>query len=505
MGHYDSRGNYSPTPGPCIPLPPRNPERRATPPPPYDGDFYSHARRTTEYEVPPSTCHIGLKFIWDNGEGLGCDLPCVLMPANGAPIRTRLDEYSRFVGSIPDGSYQAQMLADFDAEEPVLRHRAEVQAALEAILDTERAEAAALQAIQDQRGFVANAFYTHLAIGKGALYGAWGLVKSFKEYGDLINPFVTFSNVVAAAWNADASNGGSWMASFRDNFSQEQHRELVEALGFDPSKISREQLADIYETACFVMADGPSRDLLARFAVDYVKAQNREEIAEFSGAVVFEIALIALLVMYTGGAGAAAKGAASVRNLALTQRLGSGVKRLGQSLRNARIKKAGRVEGKGAGAQIVEIERPKELPKAALVATVLRDWSHLTLSQRHFVNKVTTAKAAGNTMYTVPREVVLKDLKEIHLHGESIRTGDKFKTSSGRIYGLHEHSIHPVGGPGTVNLTSQQYKVLIEGKRKGRAGAENYMGFVVRSGGMTSEEAAVVSKLLDVSGGGGGK
>jgi len=145
-------------------------------------------------------------------------------------------------------------------------------------------------------------------------------------------------------------------------------------------------LAESYETACFVMEDGPSRDLLARFAVDYVKAQNREEIAEFSGAVVFEIVLIGLLVMHSGGAGLAAKGAASVRNLALTQRLGTGLKRLGQGLKNARIKKAGRAEGKGAGAQVVELERPKALkPKvgvAPISAGVLRGASRAIIDKR---------------------------------------------------------------------------------------------------------------------------
>jgi len=502
VGHYDSRGNYSPTPGPCIPLPPRNSERRAPPPAPYNGDFYSQAKRTIEHEAPTDTCHVGLKFIWDNGEGLGCDLPCVLTPANGDPIRTRLDEYSRFVGSIPDGPYQAQMLADFDTEEPVLRSRAEVQAALEAILVAERAEAAALQAVQDERSSVSNAFYTHLAIGKGALYGAWGLVKSLKEYGDLLNPFITFANVVVAAWNADASNGGSWIASFRDNFSQEQHRELVEALGFDPSKITREQLAESYETACFVMADGPSRDLLARFAVDYVKAQNREEIAEFSGAVVFEIVLIALLVMYTGGAGVVAKGTAPVRNLALTQRLGTGLKRLGQGLKNARVKEAGRAEGKGAGAQVVEIERPKEVSNAALVATVLKDWSHLTLSDRHFLYKVRRAKAAGNTMFTVPRGVILKDLKEIHLYGEKIRKGEKFETSSGRVYGLHEKSVHPISGPGTLNIDSQQYGLLVQAKRNGRDNVNLTLRIILEKGEISPDKAAEVVRLLDLIDGG---
>jgi len=357
VGHYDSRGNYSPTPGPCIPLPPRNPERHAPPPVPYNGDFYSQPKRTIERETPTSTCHIGLKFIWDNGEGLGCDLPCVLTPASGEPIRTRLDEYSRFVGSIPDGPYQAQMLGDVDTEERVVRSRAEVQAALEAILDAERAEAAALQAVQDERGFVANAFYTYLAIGKGALYAAWGLVKSLKEYGDLINPVTYFSNVIVAAWNANASDGTGWITSFQNSFSAEQHRELIEAFGFDPSKINREQVAEAYELACFIAEDGPSKEMLARFVADYALAQNYEEVAEFGGGAVFEIVFAALLVLFTGGVGVVA----SARLLPLVQRLGQRLRGLGQSLRNARIKKAGRADGKGAGAQIVEVERPKQI------------------------------------------------------------------------------------------------------------------------------------------------
>jgi hypothetical protein len=338
-------------------LPSRNTERRAPPPESYNGDFYSQAKRTIERQIPTSTCHIGLKFIWDNGEGLGCDLPCVLIPAGGEPIRTRLDEYSRFVGSIPDGAYQAQMLAEVDTEGMVIRSRAEVQAALEAILEAERAEAAALAAIQDERSFAANAFYTHLAIGKGALYGAWGLVKSVKEYGDLINPVTYFSNVVVAAWNADTSDGERWIASFRNNFSVERHRELIEALGFDPSKISREQVAETYELACFIAEDGPSKEMLARFVADYALAQNHEEIAQFGGGVVFEILFAALLVLFTGGVGVAT----SARLLPLVQRLGQRLRGLGQGLRNARIKKAGRADGKGPGAQIVEVERPKQI------------------------------------------------------------------------------------------------------------------------------------------------
>ncbi|WP_248764452.1 colicin D domain-containing protein [Pseudomonas sp. MWU12-2319] len=117
--------------------------------------------------------------------------------------------------------------------------------------------------------------------------------------------------------------------------------------------------------------------------------------------MVFEIVLIALLVMYTGGAGLAAKGAVSVRNLALTQRLGNGLKRLGQGLKNARIKKAGRAEGMGAGARIVELERPRQVQpgrvdKKLPVASIVFSQRQLDRKFKHAVDfgVVTTKKNA---------------------------------------------------------------------------------------------------------------
>jgi hypothetical protein len=47
----------------------------------------------------------------------------------------------------------------------------------------------------------------------------------------------------------------------------------------------------------------------------YAKAQNVEEVAEFSGGALFEIVLAALLIVFTGGVGLAARGAASVSYL----------------------------------------------------------------------------------------------------------------------------------------------------------------------------------------------
>jgi hypothetical protein len=130
--------------------------------------------------------------------------------------------------------------------------RAELQTVLDEILAAERAEAARLQFIQDQRSAFSNYMHRRLAVGKGFFLGAWGLLKTAKEFSDLVNPFTAFSNALRSAWQARASEGETWLAAYNRQFSAEQHRKLVEALGFDPSSITREQLAEAYELACFI-------------------------------------------------------------------------------------------------------------------------------------------------------------------------------------------------------------------------------------------------------------
>ncbi|MDH0097990.1 hypothetical protein L1F06_016705 [Ectopseudomonas hydrolytica] len=116
-----------------------------------------------------------------------------------------------------------------------------------------------MQAIQDQRSALSNYLHRQLAVGNGFLLGAWGLLRTAKEFSDLVNPFTTFSNALRSAWQARASEGETWLAAYNRQFSAEQHRELVEALGFDPSSITREQLAETYELACFTTKTAPAR------------------------------------------------------------------------------------------------------------------------------------------------------------------------------------------------------------------------------------------------------
>lgn len=342
-------------------------ERPAPKPEPYNGEFHRQAPRPLEgVSVQRSNCLVGLRFVWDNGECLGANLPYSLMPASGNALRGSLDTRGSLTQTIPSGEYEAQLLLDTNVDADVSSARTELQGVLDEILAAERAEAARLQAIQDQRSAASNYLHRKLAMGKGFFLGAWGLLKTAKEYSDLVNPFTVFSNTLRSAWKAQVSNGESWLLTFSRQFNAEQHRELVEALGFDPSSITREQLAEAYELACFIYEDGPSKAMLGRFAVDYAKAQNAEEIAEFSGGALFEIVLAALLIAFTGGIGLAARGAASVSYTSKLARLGKALKRLSAALKRARIRRGGRAKGSGTGARTVEIERPRAVEPARI-------------------------------------------------------------------------------------------------------------------------------------------
>lgn len=156
--------------------------------------------------------------------------------------------------------------------------------------------------------------------------------------------------------------GKGWLEAFNEQFTAIQHQELAEALGFDPSAISREQLARAYEVTNFIFEDEQSRSMLARFAGQYVKVQNRESILYFTGAMAFEIVFAALLVVLTGGAGLAARGGAAAARLSpLLLKLGETLARLGVGLKKAKIHRSGRATPAGSGAQTVELPRPKSV------------------------------------------------------------------------------------------------------------------------------------------------
>lgn len=109
-----------------------------------------------------------------------------------------------------------------------------------------------------------------------------------------------------------------------------------------------------------------------------------------------------------------------------------------------------------------------------------RDLSGHGFSKRHFLNSMGIAKKTGNSMFYGSREQAMADLAEIH-EGRAMRDGEHYITSSGRRWGVHDNSIHPVSGPNIINIESPEYNLLKQAKKKGVQGVLNQLEMMQRN------------------------
>lgn len=411
----DNSRNWTPS-GVCSPT---QPNRYAAHMPPSQRQFDCvEEQRPRE---PEKNQHIGLTFEWDNGERLDPNMSCHLTIGGKTTIHRLVDGKTLFCPA-PAGEYVAQLLKDVDTKKNLDEARQQLTKALAEIIVHEKKEAAALKKIQDERNFVSNYAHLYYKQARGFALTGWRFSKNLKEWNDLINPFNQLSNALIAAWNAESTDGASWTKSLIQNYSKKQKDELIEALGFDPKQIDIEQLAEAYEHACFIYSDSPSKILIAKFLLEYVMAQNPEEVAEFSGAVLFEVVLGAILVYLTGGVGLVfwAAQAVTANLLVLLQKVGEILMKIASLIKSTTIKSASFVKGvAGKAAKTVRIPRPKEIvpdeiptPKshetggAARAAQYAKNWPEADLDNaiRKFSgpHPVTSTTEKGKKIYKNP-------------------------------------------------------------------------------------------------------
>lgn len=310
---------------------------------------------------PENTKEVGYFCEWDNGEQLSHIVHCHITIGGQTTTHRLMDGKSLFQPA-PPGEYEAQLLQDVNTEEKLNEARQQLQKALDAIIEHEKKEAAALKKIQDGQHAAIRATYHLLAMARGFGNSGVEFVKSTKELSDLVNPMTPLKNALASAWSAKRNDGTSWTQSFLQNYSNEQKRELAEVLGFHPDDISREQIAEAYNTACFIYDDIDSRKILKQFAVTYIEVQNIQEKMEFTGSILFEIVLNILLAALTGGVGNAARIAVSAPLLKLLNPLKDALENLSKWIVNHTVKSGSYVKGMtGAEAVPVTLRRPREI------------------------------------------------------------------------------------------------------------------------------------------------
>lgn len=82
--------------------------------------------------------------------------------------------------------------------------------------------------------------------------------------------------------------------------------------------------------------------------------------------------------------------------------------------------------------------------------------------------------------------------------GTAIKNGEFFTTSSGRVWGIHNNSVHPVSGAGVVNVSSQEYKVLAQAKKQGKDSAMNTLNHLEKNKILTSEQVERTKSILNL-------
>ncbi len=182
--------------------------------------------------------------------------------------------------------------------------RVQIENALRQIVEGERREAAMHQRQMDKESTVMKGLIYTGAFMTGIGSSAWGLAVQVKELSDVINPFVKMQHHAKAlrdAWESD-----NFADTYAETYLSGEKRELVEAIGFDPSQITQKQIDEAIAMTDLVLNDETLRDILYRFVKDYAEAQHSIEVTEVAGSGAFELILTIIVAAVTGGAGVVA-------------------------------------------------------------------------------------------------------------------------------------------------------------------------------------------------------
>lgn len=217
--------------------------------------------------------------------------------------------------------------------------RVRIRQALAAIVAQERAEAARHTQMLARESRVNRALIYTGAFFNGLWNAGVDLAKWAKEVNDVINPTQRLLRSVHASHRAlqrSRESGENVLAAYADEHLKGEKRELVQALGFDPTSITAEQLDQAMEVADLIWDDPALRADIARFAKDYVSAQHAIELTELSGSAAFEVLFTLVLAAVTAGAGLAVGAASQARHLAKFRKVGKLLMEFAEQAKKAR-------------------------------------------------------------------------------------------------------------------------------------------------------------------------
>ncbi len=290
-------------------------------------------------------------------------------PAKGFPYQAILADGSEKKGTldangkaslqgVPKGSVQVTVGETVVASE-VVQLRQEMTQIFQAMVAKEKADAKSLADNRSDHNILQDAMEMDFSIKKGIWKGAVGLLTWINDVKDVVHPVDILHRKLLVAWKSYSSDSEEWAATYKKNIEIADHKELVEALGFDPDKVTAEVIAEAYEITGYLFDDEASRTLIKQFAKDFAQAQDRTEWAEFAGGAIFEIVLGAVIVALTGGLGVAAVAAKSSRHVGKLTELGKVLKKLADKLKAVKLRKV--KTGHTGDTVKVKLDKPSEV------------------------------------------------------------------------------------------------------------------------------------------------
>ena len=238
------------------------------------------------------------------------------------------------ISAIQKKMFLVELLADSNEimlEDKRPEIRSQIQGSLNKIVAEEKAQTRRIELEHQQRSDLGKGAAYAKALGAGLGDGLKSAFCWLKEIGDVVSLQQNIFRVLLASHMAQTSQAHRSLSAdkivdqyqiYYSTLKSLNYRELVEAMGFDPSKITAEKLASAYEITRIVMEDKELRHPLQRFSKDYITAQHPLEVTRFSGSIVFELVLTVILIALTAGAGVVASAGIKTRLLVSLKKLG---------------------------------------------------------------------------------------------------------------------------------------------------------------------------------------
>jgi hypothetical protein len=215
----------------------------------------------------------------------------------------------------------------------VLVVRSDIRNVLQQIVQQERIESRQIEKSYKTKSALEKTG-AHIQHFRKGLHDATGAFLTWlKDINDVVSINQRMLRILMAAQAASHVETENRYELFQKLLNQAEKKELVEALGFDPSLITVEKITEVYSLAKLIHDDHATQLIIAHFVENYIKAQHSLEWSEFSGGASFEIILTALLVVVTGGIGVIASLGAQVKKLSQLKKLGALLSELAELLK----------------------------------------------------------------------------------------------------------------------------------------------------------------------------